>query len=206
MPHAFVTLSGDLHRDLETGAAFVSGWLPGANATARSPQPLSALSIAQQCGGSDAFSGVSGNPCAGEACKLLIAGGGKAVLAETDELMGAESYILRRVKDVDTCVPCCGLGGRRGEVFFTQHLRFSRSRTLTPPARPPRPLLSLFTRCSARAFLGIVQGFKDRLAWHGQSAESNPSGGNNFRGLYNIGLKSLGACRSWRRRRVSSRS
>ena len=26
-----------------------------------------------------------------------------------------------------------------------------------------------------------------------QSAESNPSGGNNFRGLYNIGLKSLGA-------------
>jgi altronate dehydratase len=28
-----------------------------------------------------------------------------------------------------------------------------------------------------------------------QSAESNPSGGNNFRGLYNIGLKSLGAAK-----------
>jgi altronate dehydratase len=93
----------------------VSGWLPGANATARSPQPLSALSVAQQCGGSDAFSGVSGNPCAGEACKLLIAAGGKAVLAETDELMGAESYILRRVKDIETCVATRQRRRGRGE-------------------------------------------------------------------------------------------
>ena len=28
--------------------------------------------------------------------------GGKAVLAETDELMGAESYIMEKVKDVET--------------------------------------------------------------------------------------------------------
>ena len=55
-----------------TGSALVEQWLPTANACERSPQPLSALSIAQQCGGSDAFSGVSGNPCAGEACMLLI--------------------------------------------------------------------------------------------------------------------------------------
>jgi altronate dehydratase len=37
-----------------------------AGAAARTPQPAAALSIAQQCGGSDAFSGVSGNPVAGE--------------------------------------------------------------------------------------------------------------------------------------------
>lgn len=102
VPHAFVTLSGDLSRDLDTGAALVEQWLPLANAAERSPQSLSHLSIAQQCGGSDAFSGVSGNPCAGEACMLLIRNGGKAVLAETDELMGSESYILTKVKDVET--------------------------------------------------------------------------------------------------------
>ena len=33
------------------------------------------------------------------------------------------------------------------------------------------------------------------MAWHGQSAEANPSGGNNFRGIYNITLKSLGAAK-----------
>lgn len=57
---------------------------------------------------------------------------------------------------------------------------------------PPSLSSPLSSPCSARAFLGIVERFKERLAWHGQSAESNPSGGNNYRGLYNIGLKSLG--------------
>ena len=33
------------------------------------------------------------------------------------------------------------------------------------------------------------------MRWHGQSAEANPSGGNNFRGIYNIRLKSLGAAK-----------
>jgi altronate dehydratase len=35
--------------------------------------------------------------------------------------------------------------------------------------------------------------FKERVAWHGSTAEGNPSGGNKFRGLYNIALKSIGA-------------
>ena len=149
VPHAFTRLTGDMAVDVAAALVQIKAWLPTAAASERSPQPLSALSIAQQCGGSDAFSGVSGNPCAGEACKLLIQYGGQAVLAETDELMGAESYVLEKVKDLPT----------------------------------------------AQKFLGIVNNFKERLAWHGQSAESNPSGGNNYRGLYNIGLKSLGAAK-----------
>lgn len=149
VPHKFLRLSGDLESDLSAGVAVVESWIPQAAACVRAPAPLTALSIAQQCGGSDAFSGVSGNPCAGEACMLLIKEGGQAVLAETDELMGAESYVLEKVKDLGT----------------------------------------------AKKFLKIVEGFKERLAWHGQSAESNPSGGNNYRGLYNIGLKSLGAAK-----------
>jgi altronate dehydratase len=148
-PHAFTRLSGDLAADVAHALDLIRAWLPAASAAERTPAPLSALSIAQQCGGSDAFSGVSGNPCAGEACKLLIQHGGQAVLAETDELMGAEAYVLEKVKDLAT----------------------------------------------AQKFLGIVDAFKERLAWHGQSAESNPSGGNNWRGLYNIGLKSLGAAK-----------
>lgn len=77
-------------------------WLPEVNCCERSQQPLSKLVVALQCGGSDAFSGVSGNPATGWAAKLLIEHGGAAVLAETDELMGAESYILSRVGDVET--------------------------------------------------------------------------------------------------------
>ena len=46
---------------------------------------------------------------------------------------------------------------------------------------------------TARRFLDKVENFKRYAANHGTSAEGNPSGGNNFRGLYNIALKSLGA-------------
>ena len=49
--------------------------------------------VAQQCGGSDAFSGVAGNPSSGGAVKRLIAAGGKSLLAETDELIGAEAAL-----------------------------------------------------------------------------------------------------------------
>ena len=56
----------------------------------RNAQPLEHLRLALQCGGSDAFSGISGNPLASWVARELIRGGGGANLAETDELIGAE--------------------------------------------------------------------------------------------------------------------
>jgi altronate dehydratase len=46
-----------------------------------------------------------------------------------------------------------------------------------------------------KRFLDKIAEFKARAADHGTTAEGNPSGGNNFRGLYNIALKSIGAAR-----------
>ena len=46
---------------------------------------------------------------------------------------------------------------------------------------------------TARRFLEMIERFKERVSWHGASAEGNPSGGNKYRGLYNIVLKSIGA-------------
>ena len=45
---------------------------------------------------------------------------------------------------------------------------------------------------TAAAFLRMVERFEGYAAAHGTSAEGNPSGGNIYRGLYNIALKSLG--------------
>ncbi|MEM7345122.1 MAG: UxaA family hydrolase, partial [Chloroflexota bacterium] len=73
--------------------------------------------------------------------------GGCANLAETDELLGSESYVLQKVRNLET----------------------------------------------ARKFLHFIDRFKERVAWHGTTAEGNPSGGNKFRGLYNIAIKSIGA-------------
>jgi altronate dehydratase len=147
VPHHFLTLKGGLASGLAEGERIVRGWLPAANALRRTDEPISGLRIALQCGGSDAFSGVSGNPLAGAVVHEVIRHGGAGNLCETDELMGAEAYVTKNVKDLST----------------------------------------------ARALLEKIAAFKERLAWHGVTAESNPSAGNKLRGLYNIVLKSLGA-------------
>ena len=83
----------------------IGKWPLGAREMAgeeRGEHDLSHLKIALQCGGSDAFSGISGNPLAAWVARELIRYGGAANLAETDELIGAEPYVLQNVKDVET--------------------------------------------------------------------------------------------------------
>jgi altronate dehydratase len=145
--HGFISSRGPFVEDVARGTAIVSEWLPQVNGMRRIPRPLSELKIALQCGGSDAFSGISGNPLVAWVSKEVIQAGGSAVLAETDELIGAESYVLQKVRDAAT----------------------------------------------VEAFLAMVSRFQRWAAWHGHSAGGNVSGGNLYRGLYNIYLKSLGA-------------
>lgn len=66
------------------------------NKIARSPQPLSKLSIGVKCGGSDGFSGISANPAVGHASDLLVALGGQVLLAEFPELFGVEQELVDR--------------------------------------------------------------------------------------------------------------
>ncbi len=145
--HRFYRLQGSFDADLAEGTKIINGWLDTVNSVPRTEQSLEYLKIALQCGGSDAFSGVSGNPLAAYVAKEVIRYGGCANLAETDELIGSEAYVLQNVRDLST----------------------------------------------ARTFLDTIERFKERVSWHGHSAEGNPSGGNNFRGLYNIAIKSIGA-------------
>ena len=145
--HDFLTLTDSFSSSLSQGERIVQGWLEQVNTAERREESVSNLKIALQCGGSDAFSGISGNPLAAWVARELIRYGGAANLAETDELIGAEAYVLNRVRNKET----------------------------------------------AERFLRTVERFKERVGWHGTTAEGNPTGGNKFRGLYNIALKSIGA-------------
>lgn len=66
------------------------------NKTVRTPAPLSELCIGVKCGGSDGFSGVSANPAVGYTADLLVALGGKVLLAEFPELCGVEQNLIDR--------------------------------------------------------------------------------------------------------------
>ena len=85
-----------LQKTIEVGIAKVEAMLPLANEAKRTPCPASELKVALQCGGSDAWSGITANPALGYACDLLTAQGGTGVLAETPEIYGAEHLLTRR--------------------------------------------------------------------------------------------------------------
>jgi len=87
---------GGTRRAVEAGVAALREMLPSANAARRSAIPASELTLALQCGGSDAYSGITANPALGAAADLLVAQGGTAVLSETPEIYGAEHLLTRR--------------------------------------------------------------------------------------------------------------
>ncbi|WP_186293104.1 UxaA family hydrolase [Brevibacterium aurantiacum] len=145
----FFTAGINEAQDVEALKRIVNPLVAKAQRQVAGEAPMSALKLGLQCGGSDAFSGVTANPLLGAAVEKALARGGTANLAETDELIGAEEHVLAKVRD-DTVV---------------------------------------------RSFLDKQNAFKAYARRHGQSAEGNVSGGNIYRGLYNITLKSLGAGR-----------
>lgn len=88
-----------LQKTIELGIQKVRAMLPIVNEARREPCPASELKVALQCGGSDAWSGITANPALGYACDLLAAQGGTGVLAETPEIYGAEHLLTRRAID-----------------------------------------------------------------------------------------------------------
>jgi altronate hydrolase len=94
----FITIQelGGVRKTVEAAAAAVTGLLPIANAARRTPQPISKLILAMNCGGSDGNSGITANPALGVAADELVRYGGTAVLAESPEIYGAEHLLTRR--------------------------------------------------------------------------------------------------------------
>lgn len=70
-----------------------------ANKQKRQPATLDKLCIGVKCGGSDGFSGISANPAVGYCADLVVALGGKILLAEFPELCGVEQELIDRTAD-----------------------------------------------------------------------------------------------------------
>jgi altronate hydrolase len=94
----FLTIqnTGGVRKTVDAAAAAVAKLLPVANDLRRTPQPISRLILAENCGGSDGNSGITANPALGVASDELVRHGGTSVLAETPEIYGAEHLLTRR--------------------------------------------------------------------------------------------------------------
>ncbi|WP_186183178.1 UxaA family hydrolase [Burkholderia gladioli] len=87
---------GGTQKTVDAAIRAVEAMLPLANQARREPLPVSHLSVALQCGGSDGYSGITANPALGAAVDLLVSHGGTAILTETPEIYGAEHLLTRR--------------------------------------------------------------------------------------------------------------
>jgi altronate hydrolase len=86
---------------IRAGVQAVRELLPIAGNVQRTAVPVSELVVGLNCGGSDAWSGVSANPALGAAVDRLVAAGGTAVLGETPEIHGAEHLLTGRAASTE---------------------------------------------------------------------------------------------------------
>jgi altronate hydrolase len=94
--HMTIQAKGGTRQTIEHALAVLRDMLPIVDAAQRQPAPLSELTLALQCGGSDGYSGITANPALGYAADLLVQAGGTAILSETPEIYGAEHLLTRR--------------------------------------------------------------------------------------------------------------
>ncbi|RJP22556.1 MAG: galactonate dehydratase [Candidatus Abyssobacteria bacterium SURF_5] len=78
------------------GIEIASRFLKQLERQERVSAPASELIIALECGGSDAFSGITANPAVGAAADLLVREGGTVILSETTEMIGTAHILKRR--------------------------------------------------------------------------------------------------------------
>jgi altronate hydrolase len=91
--------AGGTRAAIESGLSLLQEMLPRVGSSQRETCPASELTLALQCGGSDALSGITANPALGAAADRLISEGGAAILSETPEIYGAEHLLVSRARD-----------------------------------------------------------------------------------------------------------
>ena len=86
----------DVEDEIEAGVALIRELQGYAATFTRVELPVSKLRVGLKCGGSDGYSGITGNPLVGRFCDALITEGGSCVLTEVPEMFGAEHLLMER--------------------------------------------------------------------------------------------------------------
>lgn len=92
-------ISQQVDDEVATAVQLLEELNANASSDRRVDLPLSALKIGLKCGGSDGFSGITGNPLLGRLSDFVVSQGGSTVLTEVPEMFGAETVLMGRAKD-----------------------------------------------------------------------------------------------------------
>lgn len=97
-----VLIAQEVEDEIAAGVEMIDELVSYASQFKREPVPMSELSIGVKCGGSDAFSGITGNPVVGKVADRLASCGGSVVITELPELFGAEQFMMNRAENEET--------------------------------------------------------------------------------------------------------
>jgi altronate dehydratase large subunit len=104
---------GGTRRTMEKGVRILQDMAQDVAELKREPFPLSRLTLAVECGGSDATSGLAANPAVGVAADMLIDEGGTVIFSETQEMTGTQQVLSRRAVDEETGKAIYAMIGRQ---------------------------------------------------------------------------------------------
>ena len=107
----------DSNDEIAAGVVLVNELIAYAAKAKRQPTPVSKLRVGLKCGGSDGFSGITGNPLVGAFSDRLIARGGTSVLTEVPEMFGAEALFMNRCETRKVFDDCVGMINGFKEYF-----------------------------------------------------------------------------------------
>lgn len=94
--------SGGTRATIEAAISAITEMAPEVAANfVRTERPVAELVLGLNCGGSDGLSGLTANPALGYASDLIVAQGGRSVLAETPEVYGAEALLVERARSAE---------------------------------------------------------------------------------------------------------
>ena len=87
---------GGTIKSMEKGVRVLQRMAQEVGELKRETFPLSELTLAVECGGSDATSGLAANPAVGVAADRLIEEGGTVIFSEPQEMIGTQHMLARR--------------------------------------------------------------------------------------------------------------
>jgi altronate dehydratase large subunit len=90
---------GGTLKAIEKGARLARKMVEDMSRLEREEVDISNITLATNCGGSDATSGLSANPALGHCSDILVREGGSVFLGETTELIGTEHILANRAKN-----------------------------------------------------------------------------------------------------------
>ena len=92
----------DVENEYDAAMEHLEGLYQRVNEDRRQPCSISKLHIATNCGGSDGFSGLTGNKLVGRMSEKICQAGGTVTLTEITEMFGAEQHLMNHAINMET--------------------------------------------------------------------------------------------------------